>query len=174
MVFQKYHLQVIGYSKYYIPFDVTATGERFLLYDNQREDRILIFATQASLTFLGNSRHWFMDGTFSTVPPQFSQLYTLHGFNQGIHVVGAYCLLPNKRTETYVEMLTQIQHLINHPLDIESIMIDFEQSIIPALEEMLPLAVIKGCLFHLCKSIFRRVQSEGLVQLYRNTTKILD
>ena len=58
------------------PFDETTTGERFLHYDNNREARMLIFGTRRSFDYLANSDHWFMDGTFSTVPFQFSQLYT--------------------------------------------------------------------------------------------------
>ena len=42
-------------------FTVTSSGDELLKYDNQRADRILIFGT--------GSDNWFMDGTFSTVPP---------------------------------------------------------------------------------------------------------
>ena len=80
-------------------FDITATSEQFLQYDNQRNDRMLIFGTRERLDFLQTSAHWFIDGTFSTVPPQFVQLYTVHGLNHGRHVIGAYCLWANKRLE---------------------------------------------------------------------------
>lgn len=147
------------------PYDETTTGEMFLQYDNHREDRILIFGTRESLNFLENSSHWFMDGTFSTVPPQFTQLYTVHGLNHHRNVVGAYCLLPNKREHTYQEMLNQVRALTNGA-NPESVMIDFEQSMIHAWEQVYPLVPIKGCLFHLCKNIYRHVQSEGLAQQY--------
>ena len=78
------------------PFNVSNTGERFKYYDNGREDRIIIFATSQSLLFLQSSEDWFIDGTFSTVPPQFLQLYTIHGLHHGRNVVGAYCLLTKK------------------------------------------------------------------------------
>ena len=115
------------------PFDETTTGEPLLHYDNHRQDRILIFGTRESLNFLETSSHWFMDGTFSTVPQQFCQLYTIHGRN----VVGAYCLLPNKRTDTYNEMLTQVQAITNG-VNPESVMIDFEQSMMTAWEHIYP------------------------------------
>ena len=66
-------------------FTVTSTGDEFLKYDNQRTDKILIFGTERSLNFMQNSNNWFMDGTFLTVPPQFAQLYTVHGLNHGRH-----------------------------------------------------------------------------------------
>ena len=62
-------------------FTVTSTGDDFLKYNNQRADRILIFGTGRCLNFLQNSDNWFMDGTFLTVPPQFAQLYTVHGLS---------------------------------------------------------------------------------------------
>ena len=52
-----------------------------------------------------------MDGTFSTVPPQFLQLYTIHGLHQDRNVVAAYCLLTNKHQEIYAKVLRQLQHL---------------------------------------------------------------
>ena len=148
-------------------YTITQNNKQFLWYDNQREDRILIFGIEESLNYLNNSEHWFMDGTFATAPPQFLQLYTVHGLNHGRNVVGAYCLLPNKRTQTYTEMLNEICR-ITDVQNIGSIMIDFEPSMIQALENVFPGVPVKGCLFHLCKSIFRRVQSEGLVEQYTN------
>ena len=72
------------------PFNVSNTREQFIYYDNEREDRIIIFATRQSLLFLQNSKDWFVYGTFSTVPPQFLQLYTIHGINHVRNVVGTY------------------------------------------------------------------------------------
>ena len=87
-------------------FTVTSSGDEFLKHDNHRADRILIFGTGRSLNFLQNSDNWFMDGTFLTVPPQFAQLYIVHGLSRGRYIVGAYGLLPNKRLGTYNEFLT--------------------------------------------------------------------
>ena len=80
---------------------VSSISDVFLQYDNNRPDRILIFGSNVSLNILQNSENWLTDGTFLTVPPQFVQLYTVRG-NKGRHVVGAYGLLPNKRSETYI------------------------------------------------------------------------
>ena len=90
---------------------VNALGQQFLIYDNQRQDRILLFSTPESLRFLANADNWFMGGTFKFSPLQFTQLYTIHGLSSGRNVVGAYALLPDKRMVTYAEMPTQIQRL---------------------------------------------------------------
>ena len=70
-----------------------------------KEDKIIIFATRQSLLFLQNNEDWFMERTFSTVPPQFLQLYTIHGIHHIRNVVGTYCFLRNKLQETYTEKL---------------------------------------------------------------------
>ena len=71
----------------------------------------MIFGVNDSPNFLQDSENRFMD--FLTVPPQFVQLYTVHGLSQGRHIVGACGLPPNKRSTTYIEFLTQIHNLVN-------------------------------------------------------------
>ena len=72
-----------------------------------------------------------MDGTFSILPPQFAQVYTVHGLQNGRNVAGAYTLLPNKRVDNYAEVLNEIKDLTNG-VNPKSIMIDFENSVISA------------------------------------------
>ena len=47
-------------------------------------------------------------------------------------------------------------------------MIDFGQSMVGALDRVYPAVPQNGCLFHLSKNIYKRVQQEGLSQLYMN------
>ena len=106
-----------------------------------------------------------MDGTFPVAPPQFNQLYTVHGLSGDHHVVGCYALLSNKNRGTYVELLQQVHRLTNGAAPI---MIDFEQACIGAITMVFPNASVYGCLFHLTKSIYRHVQANGLQQQYLN------
>ena len=145
------------------PYNISSTGEQFVHYDNRGDDRLIIFGTRESFQFLGN---WKI-GTFAAAPPQFAQLCTVHGLNNGINIVGAYCLLVNKRMEIYVELLSRI-HLLTNEVVPESIMTDFEQSMIGAIAQVYPLTVQKGCLFHLSKSIYCRMQDLGLSHQYLN------
>ena len=108
-----------------------------------------------------------MDGTFSTASPQFAQLYTVHGPCNGKNIVGAYCLLVNKRMETNVELLSQI-HLLTNRVVPESVMTVFEQFMIGAIAQVYPLTLQKGCLFHLSKNIYRGVQELRLSHQYLN------
>ncbi|CAF4589173.1 unnamed protein product, partial [Rotaria socialis] len=60
-------------------YNHTINVERFLLYDKMRRNkRILIFATDDQLRVLFKAKHILMDGTFSSCPPFFDQVYTLH------------------------------------------------------------------------------------------------
>ena len=138
-----------------------------LLAINDDDNRILVFGTESSFEFLENSQHWFVDGTFKSVPAQFMQLYTIHGLQRGHNVLCAYGLLRNKEARTYEEMLGQIQRLTNNAIP-ESIMTDFENGSIAALRATYPNVPLKGCLFHLSKNIYKRVQDAGLAARYLN------
>ena len=65
------------------PYNVSSMAEQFVHYDNRKDDRLIILGMRESLQFLQNSENWFMDGTFSTSPPQFAQIYAIHGLNNG-------------------------------------------------------------------------------------------
>lgn len=85
-----------------------------------------------------------MDGAFATARPQFLQLYTIHELHHGRNVVGAYCLLTNKR---------QTNSAVLHSIMIKN-----------ALSQEYLLLPQKDCLFHLFKSIYGHVQELGLSQ----------
>lgn len=54
-------------------------GEPFVIADNQNPDnRIIIFGTRVGLELLYRARLVLMDGTFTSCPLGFSQLYTIH------------------------------------------------------------------------------------------------
>ena len=147
-------------------WSVLVNGEQFLLYDNNNaEARMLIYGTNAQISFLAMADDWYMDGTFSVAPPQFAQLYTVHGLRNEHHVIGCYGLLPNKQQVTYTEFLRQVQRLTQGAAP-TTIMIDYEIACINAIPTVYPHAIVIGCLFHLCKSVYRHVQGAALQQQY--------
>ena len=93
------------------------------------------------------------------------QLYTVHGLINHQNIVGAYALLPIKRRDTYVEILTEVQRL-THNIMSHNLMTDFEPSMLSALKQIYPGIPQVGCLFHLAKNVVRRVQDIGLQQNY--------
>lgn len=146
---------------------LTTTGQQFLQVDSHLGGRMLMFGSQESIDFLRNSPDWFMDGTFDTVPPQFLQLYTVHGYNRGRNAVGIYALLQNKTEATYERMMNHVNFLTGGVVP-NSINIDFERAAINAVETVYPNTSKYGCFFHLSKNIYKKVQENGLAPLYLN------
>ena len=66
-------------------YQQTTEGKRFLLADRvQRADgeivkRMIVFATNEQLRLLCSCSHIMMDGTFDSSPPNFEQIYSIHG-----------------------------------------------------------------------------------------------
>ena len=146
---------------------VTTTRMQFLQVNSHLDGRLLMFGTQDSLQFLMDSPDWFMDGTFNTVPPQFTQLYTIHGLNRGRNVIGIYALLQDKRQPAYERMLNHVSLLTGGAIP-NSINIDCERAAINATKVIYPNTNIYGCFFHLSKNIYRKVQENGLSNQYLN------
>ncbi|XP_068212575.1 uncharacterized protein [Palaemon carinicauda] len=145
----------------------TSSGEDFLLYDSGLiEQRILLFSTPTNISLLEKSDNWFGDGTFKIVPELFYQLYTIHCLTSERVILCVYALLPNKRQAAYEDILQNLL-TINPRLHPKTFLIDFEQAARSAIEEIFPNVTVKGCLYHLSQSIYRKVQNEGLQTKYQ-------
>ena len=158
--------------------------EQFLLYDSLEDDdadeacgRILVFATTDNLRTLGKARTWYVDGTFQVVPSIFFQLFVIMGsvvqrvndVEQIVALPLVYAALENKETQTYRKVLEVTVHSLEEigaQTNPQVIMSDFELAIINAARAT--VGEVSGCLFHLCQSVFRRVQSEGLQSAYND------
>ena len=83
----------------------------------------------------------------------------------------AYCLLPNKTQETYewtFNLLKQKCAELHIEFNLTSVMSDFELAIIQAVQLTFPLTTPKGCYFHFCQCLTRKVQTLGLQVRYIN------
>lgn len=146
----------------------TLSDSAFLLFDNQDfNERILIFATESSFNLLSQSSEWFCDGTFKTAPLLFTQLYSIHITINRKMVPVVYCLLPNKTQASYTKMLLYLFQL-KPSLRPSRVMLDFELGAIRSFRLQFPNVTINGCYFHLCQSIFRKIQQYSeILSLYR-------
>ena len=82
-------------------------------------------------------------------------------------------LLENKQYQTYVEALENIKMLLykdyNVVLDVKMVMLDFELAMQQALRTVLAEnVIIKGCWFHFCQAILRKIGQLGLKEEYNN------
>ena len=145
------------------------TGEHptnFVLYDNgpDADECVIVFATQAHLQKLDSCDTWCMDGTFAVAPHLFHQLYVIQGHYNGVFLPFAYALLQRKTQTTYEIMLHVLEEAGCDP---SVVIVDFEHSVEIALHAMFGDHVnIQYSFYHLTQSIWRKIQSLGLSNLY--------
>lgn len=153
-------------------YKTLSSGEEFLLFDSGVGDinRIFIFGTERSASLLGQSPNWFVDGTFSIVPAIFFQLYSIHAIINGDVICCLYCLLPNKTTETYNRVFSQVKALIPTAQPVTAMM-DYEKAAMNSFCESFPEAEIHGCFYHLSQSIHRKMQGLGFQTRYQEDTE---
>ena len=83
--------------------DIQLEGKwtQFFITDDGNADKIIMFTTAHNLTNLISADIIYGDGTFSTSPNQFAQLYTLHAMVDDIMYPLVFGLLLGKSEEIY-------------------------------------------------------------------------
>ncbi|CAF3873782.1 unnamed protein product [Rotaria sordida] len=150
---------------------LTNTGDKFLLYDNEKNDnRIIILSSSTDLNRLSISDHWHMDGTFKVSPKLFYQLYSIHSHFRGRSLPFLYAYLPGKAEHIYKEFFDIIlQNIAKYPT---SITIDFEGTVANVIKQKLPSTKITACFFHFKQNLWRKIRDVGLVQLFLHDREI--
>lgn len=150
-----------------IPYHLTKTlkdefGEQeiFLLADSGvgDVDRILLFACAKNLEWLSKYLEWYIDGTFDISPKLFKQLFTFQIIVNGFNLPLVYCLLPNKKAETYKRMFDMLAGHLDARLIKSRITwrCDFELGIWGGIKESrlgIRNTKIEACYFHLSSSV---------------------
>lgn len=113
-----------------------------------------MFATNENLDRLVQTTDIYADGTFSSAPIMFYQVYTIHGIFDGFVIPLVFCLLPNKRSSTYCKVLNKLKEL-RPQLNPKSIMMDYEKAQINAFQSVFKDITVRGCFFHLNQAFFR-------------------
>ncbi|KAL4147869.1 hypothetical protein QTP88_002202 [Uroleucon formosanum] len=129
----------------------TLKSELFLIKKNEN---LLLFTTIDNCKYLSESICGLADGTFKACPQIFKQMYVIHGsIKRGTDenfVPLVFALMNGKNEELY----NQVFFLLN------------EFSAINSLTENFPQATHSTCFFHLCQSIYRKIQNIGLSTKY--------
>lgn len=89
------------------------------------------------------------------------------GRKRGISIPLIYALACDKTENTYVTIFKKIKELIPEIAPIQ-MMTDFEKAGLNAVTKEFPAAIIKGCFYHFCQSIWRHIQQIGLQERYVN------
>ena len=128
------------------------SGEKFMYYDSgpQDEKRIIVFATLPAIDLLEQSEDWFCDGTFSTAPNVFFQVYTIHALVDGVNLPLVYALLPDKKEESYRKLLCSLPETST-----KRVTIDFEIAVRNAFLQWNENIQIQFCFFHLGQNVWR-------------------
>jgi hypothetical protein len=112
------------------------------------------------------SRYCFLDGTFKSTLQIFTQIFTLHIFWMDVMVLVVYALLPDKSAQTYRRMFEIIQRAaarLNLQFKPRAFQIDFEIVMkVEILNVFGPETGVKGCLFYLGQSVWRKTQQLGI------------
>jgi hypothetical protein len=137
---------------------------------------IAVFATSRMLKCLHKAKTVYIDGTFRTAPRPYKQFVTIHGLYHGFVIPLVFCLLNGKTTGHYRQLFQhikrEIRRLTGHRFQPRQVVMDFEQSIVTAVETELPRSRISGCYFHFTQSLWRHVQASGLASDYRTNEKL--
>lgn len=88
---------------------------------------IVIFSCETNLTVLQEMDTIFVDGTFDYCAKFFSQLFTVHGIQNGHYVQLCHALLPNKSIPSYKVFLEKLIEIC--PLAPTTAVVDFETAI---------------------------------------------
>ena len=146
----------------------TMTGNNFHIYSSVNND-LIVFGIECNIRKLSTNSHWCVDGTFKSVPKLFVQLFSIHVFEGDKLIPLIYCLLSSKTQSMYSELFRALKDKAN-TLDIilmpSLFTCDFERGLISSIRLEFPTASIRGCYFHFCQAVYRRVQTLGLSTLY--------
>ncbi|XP_048238825.1 uncharacterized protein LOC125372533 [Haliotis rufescens] len=117
-----------------------------------------------------------MDGTFTSCPDLWDQVYIIHARVGQNTFPLVFALLPDRQATTYGRLFrqlkTEVQERLNRLMSPSKIQIDFEQAVVSAIETEFPQAVIKGCFFHFTQAIWRKTQSLGLAVMYKEDPRV--
>ncbi|XP_067668277.1 uncharacterized protein [Haliotis asinina] len=154
----------------------TKDGRRFLAVNSGREDKILVFATDETLEMAQQANILYMDGTFYSCPGLWHQLYVIHSMAGGKMFPLMFCLLPDRRRETYTRLFQQLKEVtqdrVGRPLSPDVIQVDFEYPVHQAIHAEFPTTAVRGCYFHYSQCVWRKVQDLELVRAYKDNPEV--
>lgn len=152
----------------------------FLLADFDpvaKNTRLFLFASTKGREMLKQAKEVYVDGTFKSAVPPFTQLFSLHvdlGITNTdeINIVPAlYGLLPDKKQESYEIFFRLIKSQVPD-FDPEIITSDFEVSIMNAVKEVYPKTRSQGCLFHFTQAVWRQAKKYDMTKTKLNKAHV--
>ena len=138
--------------------------------------RHILLATDNMLSLLCDAKTWYMDGTFNIVKKPFVQLYSIHVFvrhDDNIKQVPvAFFIMSGRSKRDYKVVFRQLLDVLPRAASVKNIVMDFEQAVWRAARKVFPACRLKGCAFHWCQAVFRKIQEFGLHLAYTNIDSV--
>ena len=151
------------------------TGDDMLLF-NDRDRRIICFATRNNLEFLSSNDTYFVDGTFKYCPKLFKQVMTIHTKKKNEQFVPlVFLLLPDKKKETYIyafSTLTEEAAKLHIHLQPTIALADFEEALQEGVQAVWSDVILIGCRFHVSQAWWRKIQALGLTTEYKEKGEV--
>ena len=135
---------------------------------------MMAFGTDDMIKSMAAAEMCFVDGTFDTCPHPFVQTFSCNFFVGGNRLVaGLIVLLTQKTKFLYKKVFLWILHKcgvlgLDVPISWAAMMSDLEDAIINAFKEVFPLKRTRGCNFHCCQCIYRKIVEVGLIKEYKD------
>ena len=158
------------YRHYQPSEDNPDSREKFLLADNESENRIIIFGRESWINHR-EAEEWYCGYTFSISPRIFQQIFVILVKRLGVVYPVVYALLTNKRYEIYAEMFRMISNLGSfNPVNLHC---DYEIAIHNAIKNVFPDTNIRGCFFHLCNNLQKFISHNGFKKKYEDSSNFV-
>ncbi|CAF1431473.1 unnamed protein product [Rotaria magnacalcarata] len=141
----------------------TKRGERFVLVDESygNNERLLMFGSQWSITFLSYCPRWHADGTFLTRPLLFAQICIIFGYFDGFVIPCIYCLTSKKDQIVYEKIFNHLISIglsrLNIKYSPEALTCDFELGTINTAIAIFSNIQINACVFHYSQALWRKI-----------------
>lgn len=153
-------LFVLFDNKPVLPVDANGASQEV---DERSCGRVILLATRNGLRRLEDSEIWASDGTFKIRPPQFAQVYGIHGGNGRKMMPCAIALMAKQDRRSYIAMFGALRAAVENTPSLWSF--DFEIAVFETVQEKFDCR-LGGCFFHFMKCFHKRVQKTGLQQRY--------
>lgn len=130
-----------------------------------KANRIIVFCFEDARKNIENIKEIFIDGTFSSCPRPFVQLYIIHG-DVGSSILSNnvrplyFALMTDKKTSSYYILFNLIKSQLP-AFKPNKVHCDYEKAPINALRQVYPDIVFKGCFYHWSKSVWKKAKLLG-------------
>jgi hypothetical protein len=138
------------------------------------QGRIIIYASDYGLKLLKRAEIWTLDRTFGIVLKPFKQLYLIMTEIDGYSYPSAFCLLPNKTSQSYRFVFEKLFSKLDTmgPICLKQAVLDFESPAIKEFRAAFGAHVrVTGCIIHFGRSLRHQQGKIGGLLLWQKKQK---